>query len=103
VSHVNNSYSLKPLLGDEAGTSGRTHSFTEVSNGVNNRSYAVKDRRYKLVSTSTRQWELYDLVADPKEATNLYTSPAHAAALSTLKDELAALRAQAPNPAYFPQ
>ena len=103
VNQVNNSYSLKPVLADAAATNGRTHSFTEVSSGTNNRSYAVKDRRYKLVSTSNRQWELYDLTLDPKETTNLIASPAHAAVLSTLQAEIAALRAQSPNAAYFPQ
>jgi arylsulfatase A-like enzyme len=101
VSQVNNSYSFKPLLGDEAATNGRAHSFTEVSNGPNQRRYAIKDRRYKLIY-NVGQWELYDLVADPLEATNLYTSGPHAAVLATLKAEIAALRAQAPA-GYFPE
>jgi arylsulfatase A-like enzyme len=100
VSHVNNSYSLKPVLGDEAATSGRTHSFTEVSSGPNNRRWAIKDRRYKLINNN-RVWELYDLVADPLEATNLYASPSHAAARATLEAEIALLKAEAPA-GYFP-
>lgn len=100
VTQVNNSYSLKPLLADEAGSSGRTHSFTETSNGTNQRRYAVKDRRYKLVYELGKR-ELYDLVADPQESTNLYSSPAHAAALATLEAEIAKLRAEAPA-GYFP-
>jgi arylsulfatase B len=100
VSHVNNSYSLKPVLGDEAATSGRTHSFTEVSSGPNNRRWAIKDRRYKLINNN-RVWELYDLVADPLEATNLYASPSHAAARASLEAEIALLKAEAPA-GYFP-
>jgi len=100
VSHVNDSYSFTPLLDDETATNGRTHSFTETSNGTNQRTYAIKDKRFKLLSTTARQWELYDLVADPSETTNLYTSAAHAAVLSTLKAEIASLAADA-KPGYF--
>jgi arylsulfatase A-like enzyme len=100
VSQVNNSYSLKSLLSDEAASSGRTHSFTETSTGTSSRHYALKDRRYKLVYELGSR-ELYDLVADPKETTNLYTSPAHAAALSTLQAEIATLKAQGAA-GYFP-
>lgn len=101
VSQVNNSYSLAPVFGDATGASGRTHSFAEVSQGTNNRSYAIKDRRFKLLSTGGK-WELYDLVADPQETTNLYTSQAHAAVLASLQNEIALLRAKAPA-GYFPQ
>jgi arylsulfatase B len=100
VSHVNDSYSFKPVLSDEAATNGRTHSFSEVSNGTNNRRWAIKDQRFKLVYNN-QTWELYDLAADPLETTNLYTSEAHAAALSTLQAEVAALKAEAPA-GYFP-
>lgn len=101
VSHVNNSYSIAPLLGDAAGISGRTHSFSEVSSGTNNRTYAVKDRRFKLLVTAARQWELYDLVADPLETKNLYANPAYAAARASLEAELARLKLDAPA-GYFP-
>ena len=37
--HVNDSYSLKPLFADEAASSGRAHSFVEVSNGTSQRRY----------------------------------------------------------------
>jgi arylsulfatase B len=101
VSQVNNSYSITPVLSDEAATSGRTHSFTEVSRGTSQRRYAIKDRRYKLVSNLGTP-ELYDLVADPQETTNLHASEAHAAVLSTLEDEIATLRTQGPA-GYFPE
>lgn len=99
VSQVNNSFSLKPLLRDASAASGRTHSFTELSNGTSNRRYALRDTRFKLVA-NLQSRELYDLVTDPLEKTNLYTSPAHAAVLSTLQAEIAVLRQEAP--AYFP-
>jgi arylsulfatase A-like enzyme len=101
MSQVNNSYSLKPLLSDETATNGRTHSFSEVSSGTTQLRYAVKDKRFKLIR-NLNQWELYDLVADPLETTNLYTSEPHAAVLATLKDEIADLRAEAPA-GYFPE
>jgi arylsulfatase A-like enzyme len=100
VSHVNNSYSIAPLLGDEAGSSGRQYSFSETSSGTNNRRYALKDKRYKLVSNLGKR-ELYDLVADPLETTNLYGSTAHAAVRATLEAEIDALNADA-RPGYFP-
>ena len=99
VDHVNNSYSLTPTFGDPAGASGRTHSFSEVSQGTTNRQYAIKDRRYKLLRTGGK-WELYDLVADPLETTNLYASAPHAAARASLEAELATLKADAA-PGYF--
>jgi arylsulfatase A-like enzyme len=102
VSHVNNSYSITPVLSDDGATSGRTHSFTEASSGTNNRTYAIKDKRFKLLATSARQWELYDLVADPLEKTNLYANTAYAAVRASLEAEIAALKVDAPAPGYFP-
>ena len=99
VSHVNNSYSFKPLLTDESATNGRTHSFSEISNGTSNRRWAIKDKRYKLVYNVGKR-ELFDLALDPSETTNLYADPAYAAVLSTLEAEIALLKQEAP--AYFP-
>jgi len=100
VSHVNNSYSLKPILSDAAATSGRTHSFAETSSGTAQRRYALKDTRYKIVSNLGKR-ELYDLVSDPLETTDLYTKPAYAAVRANLEAEIQTLNADA-KPGYFP-
>jgi arylsulfatase A-like enzyme len=99
VPQVNDSYSFKPLLSDEAATNGRTHSFSEVSSGTNNRRYALKDKRFKLLN-NVGVWELYDLLADPHETNNLYASKPHAAARASLKAEIDKLAADA-RPGYF--
>ena len=100
VGHVNNSYSLKPLLSDKTGTSGRTFSFSETSSGTSNRFYGLKDKRFKLVSNLKKR-ELYDLVADPLEKTDLYANAAYTAVRATLEAEIDKLNADA-KPGYFP-
>ena len=100
VSQVNNSYSLKPLLSDNAGTSGRTVSFSESSSGTSNRVYGLKDKRFKLVSNLKKR-ELYDLVTDPLEKTDLYANPSYAAVRASLEAEIDKLNADA-KPGYFP-
>jgi arylsulfatase A-like enzyme len=99
-SEAPDSYSIKPVLSDESAHSGRVHSYTEI--GVNaQHKFAIKDTRYKLAYPGNGNWELYDLVADPLEAANLYNSAPHAAALASLQAELAKLEADASD-AYFP-
>lgn len=100
VSHEANGYSIEPLLSDATATSGRTHSFTESSSGTNNRRWALKDTRFKLVN-ELGTWALYDLVADPLETTNLYKDASYAAVLATLQAQVALLKADAA-PGYFP-
>ncbi|MEI9940105.1 MAG: sulfatase-like hydrolase/transferase [Pseudomonadota bacterium] len=100
VSHVNNSYSLKPILSDAAATSGRTYSFSETSSGTSNRHYGVKDTRFKIVSNLSKH-ELYDLVTDPWETTDLYSKPEYAAVRATLEADIDTLNADA-KPGYFP-
>jgi len=100
VSHVNNSYSIKPILGDAAATSGRTHSFSESSSGTSNRVYGLKDTRFKLVSNLKKR-ELYDLLADPLEKTDLYAKAEYAAVRASLEAEVDKLNADA-KPGYFP-
>lgn len=99
VSHVNDSYSLKPLFTDEAASSGRTFSFSEISNGTSQRQYGLRDTRFKLVN-NLGNWELYDLIADPHEATNLYLNAQYAAARAALQADIAVLNAGAA-PGYF--
>ncbi len=98
--NVSNSFSIEPLLTDETATSGRTHSFTETSNGTSQRRYAIRDKRFKLVSNLGVR-ELYDLVADPLETTDLFASASHAAVLASLQAEIDVLNADA-RPGYFP-
>lgn len=99
VSHVNDSYSIKPLFTDEAASSGRTHSFSEVSSGTAQRRYGLRDTRFKL-DNDLGQWGLYDLATDPKEATNLFANPQYAAVRAALLAEVATLKAGAA-PGYF--
>jgi hypothetical protein len=40
------------------------------------------------------QWELFDLVTDPRELNNLYGQPGHEAIIATLKAELRRLKRQ---------
>lgn len=95
VSHVNDSYSLKPLFTDEAASTGRTFSFSEVSNGTTQRQYGLRDTRFKLIN-NLGAWELYDLVADSHETTNLYLDAKYAAARDALQAQIAGLKATAP-------
>jgi arylsulfatase B len=95
VSHVNDSFSVKPLFTDEAASSGRTHSFSEVSSGTSQRHYGLRDTRFKLVN-NLGQWELYDLVTDPHEATDLYLNAQYAAVRAALQAQIEGLKSTAP-------
>jgi arylsulfatase A-like enzyme len=98
--NVSNSYSIEPLFSDETASSGRVHSFTETSSGTSNRRYAIRDKRFKLVSNLGVR-ELYDLVADPLETTDLFASAPYAAVRASLEAEIDVLNADA-RPGYFP-
>jgi len=95
VSHVNDSYSIKPLFTDEAASSGRAFSFSEISNGTAGRQYGLRDTRFKVVN-NLGKWELFDLLTDAHEATNLFDNPAYAAVRGALLAQIAALKAGAP-------
>jgi arylsulfatase A-like enzyme len=59
--------------------------------------YGVVTQRYKLVhfyEPDVNLWEMFDLKSDPKELTNVYDKPEHAAARKELHDELKRLRAE---------
>lgn len=98
---IRNFRGFKPVLSDATATNGRTHSYSEIGANAQTRIWTIRDSRYKLLYTS-RHFELYDLVADPLETTNLYASAPHAAARATLEAEIATLKGQAPSGAFFP-
>jgi arylsulfatase A-like enzyme len=57
--------------------------------------YGVRTERYKLIYfNKIDQWELYDLAKDPNELKNLYSDPAHAETVKTLKAELYRLKGE---------
>jgi len=99
VSHVNDSWSLRPLFADEAASSGRAYNFSEISNGTSQRQYGLRDARFKLVN-NLGKWELFDLLADSHEAINLFSNPQYAAVRGALLAEIANLNAGAA-PGYF--
>jgi arylsulfatase A-like enzyme len=58
--------------------------------------YGVRTKTHKLIYVWKKdQWELYDLVKDPKEMHNLYGQPAQATLTARLKTELARLKKEA--------
>jgi arylsulfatase A-like enzyme len=58
--------------------------------------YGVRTATHKLIYFWKKdQWELYDLIKDPKEMHNLYGQPAQAALTARLKTELARLKREA--------
>jgi arylsulfatase A-like enzyme len=99
ASHLNDSFSIKPLFTDETASSGRTYSFSEISTGTAGRSYGLRDTRFKLVN-NLGKWELYDLATDAHETNNLYANPQYAAVRAALQANVAELKAGAA-PGYF--
>jgi arylsulfatase A-like enzyme len=82
---VNDSYSFVPLLSDADATPGRQYAFTETC--FSGSRVAIRGERYKLLhepAPGTNDWRLYDMEADPLEATNLYDDGAHLAARTEL-------------------
>ena len=92
VSQVANSFSLAPLLSDASATSGRTFAFTEMC--TTQRFYAIRNDRHKLINNNGA-WALYDLAADPLEATNRYSDASLAGVRASLEAELVALEQSA--------
>lgn len=67
----NDSKSFKPLL-SQSGSGARTYNYVESSTDVVDRSgYAIRNEKYKLFVFDNGTEELYDLVNDPYESTNL--------------------------------
>jgi arylsulfatase A-like enzyme len=55
--------------------------------------YGIRTERHKLIYfNKLNQWELYDLQKDPVEMNNLYSNPAYAGILKTLKAEMLRLK-----------
>jgi arylsulfatase A-like enzyme len=93
---LNNGYSIVPLLKSTQATTGRKHSFTELcaNTGAGAKRFAIRDQRYKLLYNGSA-WEMFDLEADPWEATDIFGSPQQANARAALLGELRALRMKA--------
>ena len=59
------------------------------------RHYGVRTLRHKLIYYyEIDEWELFDLVADPRELHSVYDDPQYAEVVTDLKDRLERLRAQ---------
>ena len=58
--------------------------------------YGIRTDRYKLIHFyyDVDVWELYDLIEDPNEMTNLYDLPEHEALIENLKTKLGQLQEQ---------
>jgi len=55
--------------------------------------YGVRTERYKLIFfNKINQWELFDLQKDPHELKNVFTDPAYAETVKTLKAEMLRLK-----------
>jgi arylsulfatase A-like enzyme len=93
VRHINDSFSIVPLLTGEAESTGRTHAFTELCGGNVSR-YAIRDPQHKLLYDNG-SWGLYDLINDPGESNNLYNHQDYPAIRSRLQAELDLLAASA--------
>jgi len=90
--------SLRGVLGGKAPADWRTsmyyHYYEYPAVHMVKRHYGVRTQRHKLIHFyhDIDAWELYDLKKDPHELNNVYGSPACAAVVKELKDELARLR-----------
>ncbi|MBT7165492.1 MAG: sulfatase [Victivallales bacterium] len=76
--------------------------------------YGIRTHQYKLIyyyseacgqpntidEPGKREWELFDLQADPCELNNVYHNPAYAEAVAELKDELHRLQAEVKDEPY---
>ena len=67
------------------------------------RQYGVRTHRYKLIRYyEIDEWELFDLARDPNELNSVYSEPAYAATVASLKERLTELRAEYDVPATDP-
>jgi arylsulfatase A-like enzyme len=89
--------SFLPLLGGEKPKDWRTSMYYRYYHYPQDHKvqphYGVRTQRYKLIYfNKIDQWELYDLEKDPHELKNLYSDPAHAELVKTLKEEMYRLK-----------
>ena len=92
--------SLVPILRGRAPANWRTSMYYRYYHDPGHHNtrahYGVRTRTHKLIHFWKKdQWELYDLVKDPKEMHNLYGQPAQATLTARLKTELARLKKEA--------
>ncbi len=92
VSQIHDSWSFVPLLTGAGAVNGREYGFAERCN--NRTRYTIRDARYKL-TFDNGTWEMYDLVDDLLETSNLYNDPGFAVPQSVLEAELNALKQSA--------
>lgn len=94
------SISLLPYLSDPAQASLRDTAYADrlyASAGIEAGDFAIRDARYKLISSTVRQ-AFYDLREDPGETRDLLTGelePEQRSAMTALQDAAAALHASA--------
>jgi len=94
--------SLRPLLEGEPPSEWRTSMYyryyeelgAPLASNVQQH-WGVRNDRYKLIYfNKLKEWELFDLQADPDELNNVYNDPAYAAVVSELKEEIICQQAE---------
>jgi len=89
--------SLKPIFTGTTPENWRTshyyHYYEYPAVHCVERHYGVRTQTHKLIYYYNRdEWELFDLGNDPMELNSVYTDPAYAKTITTLKEELDRLR-----------
>jgi arylsulfatase A-like enzyme len=89
--------SLLPLLEGKTPSDWRTSMYYRYYHDPGHHNtrahYGVRTESHKLIYFWKKdQWELYDLVNDPRELKNVYNDPANSILVSALKEELARLQ-----------
>lgn len=90
--------SLLPLLTNEADADWRDaiyyHYYEEGEHNVP-RHEGVRTERFKLIHYyGSSDWELFDLLHDPREMKSVYDTPAYTEVLAVMQEQLKALRVQ---------
>ncbi len=90
--------SLRPVL-DDPTASVKKAAFSQVRRGANGDGYSVRSGKWRYTEWTDAAGkltaaQLFDEVADPREAKNLATDPAHAATVKELAAQLVPIRAQ---------